>query len=86
MNAKRAAETMTGAGDISRIEELTLNNGQSYSVTVESDGTSPLLASISWTDQGGTANTGTTNLSTPVLVNDLDIRVTKIQLLTLLTD
>ncbi len=77
MNAKRAAETMTGAGDISRIEELTLNNGQSYSVTVESDGTSPLLASISWTDQGGTANTGTTNLSTPVLVNDLDIRVTK---------
>lgn len=77
MNTKRAAETMTGAGDISKIEELTLNNGQSYSVTVESDGTSPLLASISWTDQGGTANTGTTNLSTPVLVNDLDIRVTK---------
>ncbi|MGJ3233633.1 GEVED domain-containing protein [Marivirga sp.] len=77
MNAKRAAETMTGAGDISKVEELTLNNGQTYSVTVESDGTSPLLASISWTDQGGTANTGTTNDNTPVLVNDLDIRVTK---------
>lgn len=77
MNAKRAAETMTGAGTSSKVEELTLNNGQTYSVTVESDGTSPLLASISWTDQGGTANTGTTNLTTPVLVNDLDIRVTK---------
>jgi hypothetical protein len=77
MNAKRAAETMTGAGTTSKVEELTLNNGQTYSVTVESDGTSPLLASISWTDQGGTANTGTTNLTTPVLVNDLDIRVTQ---------
>lgn len=77
MNAKRAAETMTGAGDISKVEELTLNNGQSYSMTVESDGNSPLFASISWTDQGGTANTGTTNDNTPVLVNDLDIRVTQ---------
>lgn len=77
MNAKRAAETMTGAGTTSKVEELTLNNGQTYSVTVESDGTSSLLASISWTDQGGTANTGTTNLTTPVLVNDLDIRVTQ---------
>ncbi|WP_296618360.1 GEVED domain-containing protein [Marivirga sp.] len=77
MNAKRAAETMTGAGTSSKVEELTLNNGQTYSVTIESDGTSPLLASISWTDQGGTANTGTTNDNTPVLVNDLDIRVTQ---------
>ncbi|MGM0581417.1 MAG: GEVED domain-containing protein [Bacteroidota bacterium] len=77
MNAKRAAETMTGAGDVSKVEELTLNSGESYSVTVESDGTNPLLASISWTDQGGTANTGTTNDNTPVLVNDLDIEVTQ---------
>jgi len=77
MNTKRAAEVITAAGDASKIEELTLNSGQSYSITVDSDGTSPLLASISWTDQGGTANTGTTNDNTPVLVNDLDIRVTK---------
>jgi len=77
MNTKRAAETITAAGNESKIEELTLNNGESYTITVESDGVSPLLASISWTDLGGTANTGTTNLSTPVLVNDLDIRVTQ---------
>ncbi|MGH1438297.1 MAG: T9SS type A sorting domain-containing protein, partial [Lewinella sp.] len=38
--------------------------------------TSPLLASISWTDRAGTSNT-TVNSTTPVLVNDLDIRVTK---------
>ncbi len=77
MNTKRAAETISGADDISKIEELSLSNGQTYSITVESDGTSPLLASISWTDLPGTANTGTANNSTPVLINNLDIRVSK---------
>lgn len=77
MNTKRAAEAISGVNDISKIEELTLNNGQSYTLTVESDGSSPLLASISWTDLAGTANTGTTNDNTAVLVNNLDIRVSK---------
>ena len=77
LNAKAAAEAISANGGASLISELTLSQGQSYSITVDSDGSSPLLASISWTDPAGTANTGTTNLTTPVLVNDLDIRVTK---------
>lgn len=77
MNTKRAAETMTAAGTSAKIEELTLNNGQSYSINVDSDGSSPLLASISWTDKGGAPNSGTINDNSAVLVNDLDIRVTK---------
>ncbi|TCP27860.1 putative secreted protein (Por secretion system target) [Tenacibaculum skagerrakense] len=76
LNTKRAAEAITTNGNGSKIEELTLNSGQTYTITVDSDGTSPLLASISWTDRPGTANT-TVNSTTPVLVNDLDIRVTK---------
>ncbi|WP_442264813.1 S8 family serine peptidase [Tenacibaculum sp. ZS6-P6] len=76
LNTKRAAEAITANGNGSKIEELTLNSGQTYTITVDSDGTSPLLASISWTDRPGTANT-TVNSTTPVLVNDLDIRVTK---------
>lgn len=77
LNTKRAAETITKKGNNqSKIEELTLNSGQSYTITVNSDGTNPLMASISWTDRPGTANT-TVNSTTPVLVNDLDIRVTK---------
>ncbi|MEM6722238.1 MAG: S8 family serine peptidase [Bacteroidota bacterium] len=76
MNSKRAAETISAIGNASRIEELTLTSGQSYSITVDSDGVSPLVASISWTDRAGTAVT-TVNSTTPVLVNDLDIRVTK---------
>ncbi|WP_430410771.1 S8 family serine peptidase [Kordia sp.] len=76
MNSKRAAEVITENGSESKVEQLTLTSGQTYSITVDSDGTSPLLASISWTDRAGTANS-TVNSTTPVLVNDLDIRVTK---------
>ena len=77
MNAKRAAETLSTAGTgESMVEELTLNSGDTYSITVASDGTNPLLASISWTDIAGREVTAT-NSNTPVLVNDLDIRVSK---------
>ncbi len=76
MNTKRAAEVISASGDQTKIEELTLSSGQSYTITVDSDGTSPLLASISWTDRPGIA-TETVNSTTPVLVNDLDIRVSK---------
>jgi len=76
MNTKAAAEAISANGNESKIEELTLNSGQTYSITVDSDGSNPLMASISWTDRAGTAITAT-NSNTAVLVNDLDIRVTK---------
>ena len=77
LNTKAAAEAITQNGNESKIEELTLTSGQTYTITVDSDGVNDLLASISWTDRAGIANTGTVNLTTPVLVNDLDIRVTQ---------
>ena len=77
LNAKAAAETIsTVSSGESKIEELTLSSGQSYTITVDSDGINPLMASISWTDRAGAAVTAT-NSNTPVLVNDLDIRVSK---------
>lgn len=74
MNAKRAAETISNNSNGSIISELTLNQGETYQITVNSDGVNPLLASISWTDPAGNI-VSATNSSTPVLVNDLDIRV-----------
>ena len=68
---------ITERGSKSKIEELNLKSGKTYTITVNSDGKSPLLASISWTDRPGTVNRGVANSSTPVLVNDLDIRVKK---------
>ncbi|MFC0603350.1 immunoglobulin-like domain-containing protein [Winogradskyella pulchriflava] len=76
LNSKRAAEAITNNGNETKIEELTLMNGQSYQITVDSDGINDLYASISWTDRAGTATTST-NSTSAVLVNDLDIRVTK---------
>jgi len=48
-------------------------------MTVKSNGTAPLMASITWTDLPGAANLGdlAENDSTPALVNDLDIRITR---------
>lgn len=77
MNTMAAANAITGNKLNSRIEEVVLQNGQTYSVTVESDGLSPLLASITWTDPAGQVNNGGSNDGTPALVNDLDIRVTQ---------
>ncbi len=77
LNAKAAAETISNNGVSAIIDERTLSQGGSYQITVDAAG-GPLLASISWTDPNGSfINTGTNNLSTAVLVNDLDIRITK---------
>jgi len=76
MNAKRAAETISYKDTHSIIQELSISNGQTLTFNVDSDGINPLMASISWTDRPGTATTALNN-HTPVLVNDLDIRVIK---------
>lgn len=76
LNAKKAAQTISQNGNQSLISELTLMPGQTYTINVDSDGVSKLLASISWTDPAGIATT-TLNSPTAKLVNDLDIRVTK---------
>ena len=81
MNTAAAAEAIVNNGLNSSIKEITLHQGETYSFTVNSDGTTPLMASISWTDPAGHVVTGTaTDLldnPTPALVNDLDIRITK---------
>ena len=79
LNAKKAVETISANGLTSWISEDNLNTGQVFTMTVNSNGTAPLMASISWTDLPGTVNTGQTfpNDPTPALINDLDIRITK---------
>lgn len=76
MNAKKAAETISDRGLYSEILELELSEGETYTLKIKADEVNPLIASISWTDVPGPENTGTANDETPVLVNDLDIRVT----------
>lgn len=77
LNAKKAAQAISQNGLQSWIAEETLQQGQTFTFTAQSDGTNPLLASICWTDLPGPINNGSLNNATPVLVNDLDIRITK---------
>jgi len=77
LNTKKSAETIKDVSLKSEILELELSEGETYIITVKSDEVSPLLASISWTDLPGDVFSGTANDGTPVLVNDLDIRVTQ---------
>jgi len=76
LNAKVAAETLQKATiGQAVVDERTLNQGQMYSVSFSTDGSTPLSASICWTDPPGTAKDGQLNSSNPALVNNLDIRI-----------
>jgi len=82
VNAEKAAITIRDknntTGTKSIIEELTLQNGGTYTKTINASGSNPLKVSLSWTDPAySSSNNGTTDPSTIYLVNDLDIKVTK---------
>jgi subtilisin-like proprotein convertase family protein len=78
LNTKKAAETISTNGLSSWVSEENLNQSQSFTMNVNSNGTTPLIASITWTDVPGVINTsGIPNEPTKVLVNDLDIRITR---------
>ncbi|MEL6484775.1 MAG: S8 family serine peptidase, partial [Bacteroidota bacterium] len=78
INTKRAAEVLSNHEYRSLITETTLRSGETYSITVSANEIEPLVASISWTDPASeNINEGLLNDAVPVLVNDLDIRITK---------
>ena len=78
INAEKMAQTITAAQvNEAIISELNLSQGATYTRTIQALGTDPLIATIAWTDKGGVANNSQVDLTTPVLVNDLDIRITK---------
>jgi hypothetical protein len=75
LNTKKAAEVILSDGETSLVDELTLNSGSIYSTSITSNSNSKLVVSLSWTDPPGAVNTGNINDSTPVLINDLDLRL-----------
>lgn len=82
VNAEKAAIAIRDKNSTtstkSIINELSLNNGSTYTKTVTASGTAPLRVSISWTDpQSSFSNSGAVDPTTKYLVNDLDIKITK---------
>lgn len=79
LDARKAANTITDNGSGSLIEELTLDNGDTYTYTFEAGSGETLSASICWTDMPGPSVSETTGLNNQAarLMNDLDIRLEK---------
>ena len=76
MNTRSAALKISEDQVINVIDELTLNQGNTYTRTVYSDGTKPLKVTICWTDVPGTPVAAQLDPPDPMLVNDLDLRIT----------
>lgn len=80
MNTGAAANIITKSvegSDQFVISELTLNQGVVYTKNITISGNEPLVATIDWTDIPGKSTSGEVDSNVPVLVNDLDIRITK---------
>jgi len=72
----RAAILITREDDENyQIRESTLTDGGIRVFTVTSDGTSPLVATLSWTDVPGNPVAPTLDSDSLMLVNDLDMRI-----------
>ncbi|MCX6303628.1 MAG: S8 family serine peptidase [Bacteroidetes bacterium] len=76
MNTKKAALKISDNQTEDIIRELTLNNGSIYTREVTALGCGPLKVTIVWTDQPGVPVAASLDPVTPMLKNDLDIRIT----------
>lgn len=78
MDAAKSAQVISDSKDKKAIvAERNLVRGVPYVLKVKATGTEPLVATIDWTDRGGPINTGVIDKNTPVLVNNLDMVITK---------
>ncbi|MEF8865162.1 MAG: VWA domain-containing protein [Salinibacter sp.] len=76
MNVEQAADLITtdaNAEDLIREEELSEN--ETFEYKVSSDGSSPLRATVTWTDPEGDSPSVDLDPNDQILVNDLDVRV-----------
>lgn len=77
MNTESAAAKITEDQSLNVIDELTLNNGGNYTRTVSALGGQPLVVTIVWTDIEGTPVSAQLDPADPMIVNELDLRITE---------
>lgn len=78
INMSRAANVISNSNENHLIEEVSLQNNQTIIREVIASGNGPLVVTICWTDPQGTPipyGVGALNNRTPMLVNDLDLRI-----------
>ncbi|NHZ86985.1 MAG: S8 family serine peptidase [Planctomycetia bacterium] len=78
LNAERAASLITlDSYNNYIIDEQVLSGSGIFTKSIYSDGTKPLKITICWTDPPGIPVEDQLNPRTPMLINDIDLRVTK---------
>ncbi len=75
-NFQRAAELMeSAASDCINIREFSMSQGETLELTILKEPTRPLRATICWTDPAGTPPLPALDPDDPMLVNDIDLRI-----------
>jgi len=77
MNTLSAADLISDNASLNTIEENILVDGAYYQRTVTAAGGQPLKVTISWTDIPGTPVAASLDPINPMIVNDLDLKVTE---------
>lgn len=77
MNTRTAADAITDKDEYSLIIEEELANSESYEISVTPNIAETLTATLCWTDIPGTPVSPQVDPSDPMLVNDLDMRITR---------
>lgn len=79
LDSEFAAQTIFNSTNGTAIlEENTLENGNSYSITFNASSGDKITATVCWTDPPGLSSIdGDLNNQTPKLINDLDLRIVK---------
>ena len=79
LDTKVAAELITfNQNNSESIQELTLNNDETITISFNASGLAPIKATIVWNDPAGTPVSPQNNPTNPMLVNDLDIRLHRV--------
>jgi PKD repeat protein len=76
VNTAKAVKLITDS-NYNLIMERTLANNATYTQGVSSDGTTPLKVTICWSEQSGTPTAPALDPTNRMLLNDLDIRITR---------
>ncbi|MCB2206904.1 MAG: S8 family serine peptidase [Bacteroidetes bacterium] len=76
MNTQNAALKISEDQVINVVDEINLNQGNTYTRSVYNDGTEPLKVTICWTDEPGNPVSAQLDPINPMLINDLDLRIT----------
>lgn len=76
LNTAKAVQLISDSST-SLIQERTLTSGTTFSQGITTDGAKPIRITICWTDRPGTPVSASLDPSNRMLVNDLDIRLTR---------